>query len=1145
MAVAVVVCLLGAVPLAEASGASTTGYAPFSSWASLVSRQHADLTAKAPTASQSSTWVSSLSAGTKTRGDLADALRRSPENLANVDPVVRVYRAFLGRAPDAGGLRFWIGRKRNVAPARTWSVTQIATEFTNGAEFQRKYGALTNRQFVTRIYTDVLERPADASGVGYWTGKLDRKEKTKAQVMVGFSESNEYKVKQAQNTDVAVAHTYLMGRAPTSAEAAAWVGRQKGGTPHRELLDELLASDAYAIHIAGATVPGAPTSVGAVAGNGQATVSWVAPTSDGGSAVTGYVVTPRIGGVAQAPVPSSGTATSTVVTGLANGTAYTFDVAAVNRIGTGARSSATAAVTPRPTVPGIPTAVAGVPADGRVQLSWAAPASTGGSPITGYVVTPYRGSTPQAAVATTSSATTVAVTGLTNEVPYTFAVAAVNAVGRGADSWRSSALVPTATTALAAGAAHACAIRSGTIRCVGGNGSGQLGNGTKASTLTPTSVVGITDAIALSAGPSHTCAVLRGGTVKCWGSNGYGVLGDGTTISRSTPVTVPGIAGATAIGTDQVTTCAIVTGGAVKCWGDNAYGTLGHGLEAGSLTPVDVVGVSGATALSVGPTHVCVIVAGGAVKCWGDNQVGQLGAVLPAPNFRTRTPVDVQGITGATRLALGAAFSCAVVQGGAVKCWGDDSRAQLGNGLAPGGSTPSSVVGLTGVTAVSAGFSGACAVHGGTVSCWGENGFGQLGSGDTHGTLTPVAVQGLADAADLATGNYFSCASRASGGIACWGDNGSGQLGDGTSSTATTPFATVGTADATEVAVGYGHSCALGAAGGVSCWGSNYLGRIGDGTDDNASTPVATGGITDATAIASGRLHSCAVVGGGSVRCWGSNELGQLGNGTGVDAWRPVPATGVTDAVALSAGHTHSCALRSGGAVSCWGSSGRGQLGSTVEVGKLSAVPVAVPGISGATKIASGDFSNCAIVAGGAVRCWGGNTSGQLGDGTTTSTAIPVAPIGISGATAIDAGGLTACAVVTGGLVKCWGSNANGQAGAGSAPEALTPVTVPGITGAVDVETGGEHSCATLADGSVRCWGDNSSGELGDGTTASSSTPVTVVGLTGATSVTASSFHTCAVVVGSGVRCWGAGAWGQLGDGRHGFAMVPLQVKGL
>jgi len=253
------VAAVNAVGTGAQSGASSAvtpmaaiaPYAPFASWSALVTRQYVDLTTKAPTSAQLSSWVSQLNAGTKTKGDLDDALRRGDENLKNVDPVVRIYRAFLGRAPDSGGLKFWINRKRSVAPARTWSVTQIATDFTNSNEFKTKYGSLTNRQFVTQIYTDVLGRAADPSGVNYWTGKLDRKESTKAQVVVGFSESNEYKTKQAQNTDVTIAYVYLLGRSPTTTEASDWVTRQKAGTDHAVLLTELLGSAKYATHITG------------------------------------------------------------------------------------------------------------------------------------------------------------------------------------------------------------------------------------------------------------------------------------------------------------------------------------------------------------------------------------------------------------------------------------------------------------------------------------------------------------------------------------------------------------------------------------------------------------------------------------------------------------------------------------------------------------------------------------------------------------------------------------------------------------------------------------------------------------------------------------------------------------------------------
>ncbi|MCU1368888.1 MAG: hypothetical protein JWO77_82 [Ilumatobacteraceae bacterium] len=220
-------------------------YAPFASWAALVERQHRDVLGRPPTTAESSSWVTKLEAGTATRAQLVDSLRRSPENTSSVDPTARLYRAFLGRAPDAGGLEFWIGRRR----AGTWTLTRMADSFASSSEFQRKYGTLTNRQFVTRIYTDVLGRTADPKGVDYWTGKLDRGERSRGGVMVGFSESSEYLRKQAQNTDVSVAYIFLLDRVPTAAETKAWVDRQLAGTAHTTLIEELLASREYAVRL--------------------------------------------------------------------------------------------------------------------------------------------------------------------------------------------------------------------------------------------------------------------------------------------------------------------------------------------------------------------------------------------------------------------------------------------------------------------------------------------------------------------------------------------------------------------------------------------------------------------------------------------------------------------------------------------------------------------------------------------------------------------------------------------------------------------------------------------------------------------------------------------------------------------------------
>jgi len=185
---------------------------------------------------------------------------------------------------------------------------------------------------------------------------------------------------------------------------------------------------------------GAPTGVTGVAGDGQVTVSWTAPASDGGSAITGYTVTSSPGSFTCATA-----ATSCVVTGLTNGTAYTFTVTATNAVGTSAPSTESAAVTPTAaaTAPGAPTGVTGVAGDGQVTVSWTVPASDGGSAITGYTVTSSPGS-----LTCATAATSCDVTGLTNGTAYTFTATATNAVGTSAPSTESAAVTPKAAQAI-------------------------------------------------------------------------------------------------------------------------------------------------------------------------------------------------------------------------------------------------------------------------------------------------------------------------------------------------------------------------------------------------------------------------------------------------------------------------------------------------------------------------------------------------------------------------------------------------------------------------------------------------------------------------------------------------------------------------
>ena len=339
-------------------------------------------------------------------------------------------------------------------------------------------------------------------------------------------------------------------------------------------------------------------------------------------------------------------------------------------------------------------------------------------------------------------------------------------------------------------------------------------------------------------------------------------------------------------------------------------------------------------------------------------------------------------------------------------------------------------------------------------------------------------------------------------------------------------------------------SCAV-VNGAAYCWGYNANGQLGNGSTALGLSPTPVTGLSSGvSAIAVGNSHACAVVNGGAW-CWGYNGNGQLGNNSTTNSFVPVPVSGLASGVtAVATGDNFSCALVNGGAW-CWGANfNYGQLGdnTTAELH----VPVPVSGLgSGVVSIAAGRNHSCAVVAGGTY-CWGGNSSGEVGNGTKSiAVRVPVAVSGFgSGAGAVDGGGYFSCGVVGGGAA-CWGFGGNGQLGDGKTIGSPTPVSVVGMGSGVSIIAAGSsyHTCA-VQNGAAYCWGYNNGGQLGNAAYGGgSNVPIPVIGLpTPVTQISGGGLHTCAAAPG-GVYCWGSNGYGQLGTGGSpGRADTPTLV---
>ncbi len=308
----------------------------------------------------------------------------------------------------------------------------------------------------------------------------------------------------------------------------------------------------------------------------------------------------------------------------------------------------------------------------------------------------------------------------------------------------------------------------------------QLGDGSANSlSSVPLPVSGLAFVTSISAGGRHSLALLADGTVVAWGYNGFGQLGDGSTLTGEVPVPVSGLSGVKAVAAGGNHSLALLSNGTVMAWGDNESGQLGNGNTTESEVPVAVKGLSGVKAIAAGANHSLALLSNGTVMAWGDDESGQLGN----GSVKSSTvPVAVKNLTGVAAVSAGEEFSLALLSDGTVKGWGSNEKRQLANSsVEEGSNVPVAVGGLSGVTAIAAGAQhGLALLGGGTVMGWGEDSFGEVGNGTIKPTQeTPVAVTGLSGVTAISAGGKDSAALLGSGSVMAWGINQWGTLGDG------------------------------------------------------------------------------------------------------------------------------------------------------------------------------------------------------------------------------------------------------------------------------------------------------------------------------------------------------------------------------
>lgn len=544
------------------------------------------------------------------------------------------------------------------------------------------------------------------------------------------------------------------------------------------------------------------------------------------------------------------------------------------------------------------------------------------------------------------------------------------------------------------------------------------------------------------------------------------------------------------------------------------------------------------TMVSNGNQHTCAILNTGKIKCWGDNSSGQLG---DGTTGQKSTPTAIDSSSSYQYISAGAAHTCAIkTTTNQLFCWGSNTSGELGFVGTASVLPTLADSGLT-YSQVSASAQGTCGITTDNyLKCWGSNSSNQLGPSGYGTSISPTVVDSGYTFVSL--GATYACALLLDGTLKCWGSNIYGQLGDGSVTLHSSPQTT---SDAStkysSVSVGAGHTCGLEQTTGVlKCWGLNNYGQLGVADFNNRTTPTVVSSGTSFAAVWTGSSHTCALTRSGQMKCWGYNAEGQLMNGLISSMYIPSDVNPGDSYISGSAGYNTSCGITSTNILKCGGSNTSGQVGDSTIMNKR--IPSSLGLTDTSTKIATGFAHTCLLSNSGALSCAGLNAFGQLGDGGVLNhvlmTKIDPTTIYIQ----LAANFHHTCAITVNNKLKCWGRNDKGQLGDGSQTPKYTPTFIDATINYSLISAGTYHTCGITDTNALKCWGSNSTGQIGDGTLVNVSTPKIIDPGVSYKKVSVHNSHSCAITTDNVLKCWGDQNYGKQGDGATSGAKVNPTV---